>query len=376
MKSNDMTPAPARLGLRIRAAREASGLTQKALASALGFADRQTLSTIENGERRVQAAELVRFSQTLNKPIEWFIDPFMIVGEASFSWRVSPSVSNESLSDFESRTGQLVGLYRFLKVALNSPSNPLTQVLRIPAHPTFEDAWSWGEALAEKLSLGLIPSQNLAERIESELDIPILFIDAETNSSPEGISGAMCRLPDLGAIVINRRESLVRRHFDVAHELFHALTWDKMPPEHREDPDSPPPVRNRRIEQLADNFAAAVLMPKTSLTKLINPALFNNAEHLSEVAYELQVSTGALAYRLYNAKMIDKPTCDSLCNQKMVKHQTELPKLLSESFVSLLHDGIARGYVSSRKAAKALSMSLEELSSLIRDYDKTVPFSI
>jgi len=376
MKPNDMTPHPARLGLRIRAAREACGLTQKTLASSLGFADRQTLSTIETGERRVQAAELVRFSQELNKPIEWFIDPFVIAGEASFSWRVSPKVSNETLDDFESRIGQFVGLYRFLKVALHGPSNPLTQVLRMPAYPTFEDAWAWGELLVQQMDLGLIPSQHLIERIESKLDLPILFIDAETNSSPDGISGAMCRLPDLGAIVINRQESLVRRYFDVAHELFHALTWDKMPPERREDPDAKPPVRSRRIEQLADNFAAAVLMPKSSLTKLIDPARFNDAEHLCEVARELQVSTGALAYRLFNAKMIDEPTRSELCEQKLAKVQTEPPRLLSESFVLLLHDGIARGHVSARKAAKALSMTLEELSLLMRDYNKTAPFSI
>lgn len=376
MKSNDLTPAPARIGQRIRAAREALGLTQKALSSSLGFADRQTLSTIEKGERRIQPAELVRFSQELRKPIEWFIDPFVIAGEACFSWRVSPEVSNESLDDFESRIGQFVGLFRFLKVALQGPSNPLTQVLRMPAYPTFEDAWDWGESLAQQLELGLIPSQHLVERIESKLDLPILFIDAQTNSSPDGISGAMCRLPDLGAIVINRRESLVRRHFDIAHELFHALTWDKMTPERREDPDAKPPARNRRIEQLADNFAAAVLMPKSSLTQLIDPARFDDAEHLSEVARELQVSTGALAYRLFNAKMIDEPTRSKLCVLKMVKAQTEPPRLLCESFVTLLHDGIARGHVSARKAAKALSMTLEELASLMRDYDKTAPFAI
>ncbi len=377
MKSIDQASSPSRaIGERIRAARDSLSLTQTDLSNLVGFADRQTLSTIETGERRVQPTELVRISQALKKPIDWFIDPFVVAGAAKFSWRVSPTVSNESLNDFESRIGQIVGLLRFLKVAVRGPSKALTKILRLPANPTFEDVWGLGEAIAQELELGLIPSENLIERIESKLDLSVLFIEDEIGSSQEGISGAMCRLPDLGVIVINRRETLWRRHFDVAHELFHALTWDALPPEHREDPNSKPKAaRKKRIEQLADNFAAAVLMPTSSLTELIDPARFGDSEYLVEIAHRMQVSTAALAFRLVNAKMIDKPTCEKLRNLKLPKFQNEEPKLLSETFVTLLHDGIARGHVSARKAAKALSMTLEQLASLMREYDKSVPFS-
>jgi Zn-dependent peptidase ImmA (M78 family) len=168
----------------------------------------------------------------------------------------------------------------------------------------------------------------------------------------------------------------VRRHFDVAHELFHALTWDALTPEWRENLEVKPSRRYARVEKLADNFAAALLMPRASLTKLIDPARFEDAQHLAEVARELQVSTKALAFRLFNAGMIDKRTCAALQEVRFPKVQSPDLKLFSESFVSLVHDGIARGHVSSRKAAKAVSMTLEELASLMRDYNKTVPFSI
>lgn len=375
MKSHDLIPSAARIGHRIRAARESRGWSQEQLSSSLGFADRQTLSSIEKGDRRVQPPELLRVSQVLDKAVEWFIDPFVIAGEASFSWRVASSVSDDILDDFESRIGKVVGLFRFLKLSLEGPSPALTQVLRMPERPRFEDAWEWGESLAKELDLGLIPSQNLAQRLESKLELPILFIDAETNSNPEGVSGAMCRLPDLGVIVINRRESLVRRHFDIAHELFHALTWDKLTPEHREDPEDKP-RRNRRIETLADNFAAAVLMPRSSLVQLIEPARFNDIEHLVDVADRLQVSTAALAFRLLNLKMIDESTCEALRCPRISTVVVDSPRLLCESFVSLLHDGIARGHVSARKAAKALSMTLDDLVALLGEYQKSPQFSI
>lgn len=364
------------MGARIRVARESVGMNQVQLSEALGFADRQTLSAIETGDRRVQAAELVRVSQVLGRAIDWFIDPFVVAGEARFSWRVAQTVPDETLDDFESHIGQFVGLLRHLKVALHGPSKALTPMLRMPPHATFEDAWAWGEAVAQELELGVIPSQSLVDCIERKLDIPVLFIDAEIGAGLRDISGAMCRLPDLGVIVINRQESPVRRNFDVAHELFHALTWDAMPPDRREVPEQPAGKRIPRIEQLADNFAATVLMPRASLEKLIPPAQLGDAQYLLNVARELQVSTGALAYRLLNAKMIDKPTCDELLGMRPPKEHTELPKLFSASFATLLHDGIARGHVSARKAARALSMTLDQLAELMREHGKTVPFSL
>lgn len=383
MTSPDFKASTARtMGARIRAARETCGLNQHQLSDALGFADRQTLSTIETGERKVQPAELVKLSEILERPLDWFIDPFVIEGEAQFSWRVSQSVTDSSLADYEAKIGQIVGLFRHLNIALNGPSKALGQFLRMPPNPAFEDAWRWGEAVAQELDLGPIPSEVLAERIETRLDIAVLHIDPDicTNGTngTHAISGAMCRLPDLGVIVINRQESRVRRNFDVAHELFHALTWDALPPEHREDTDAKPVKRSRRIEQLADNFAAAVLMPTATLSQLIDPAGFSSTQHLAEVAKQLQVSTHALAFRLFNAKMIDKLTCQALCEQPPLAPRCAPtpPKLLSASFVTLLHDGIACGHVSTRKAAKALSMTLEDLAELMRDYGKSVPFAV
>ena len=48
------------IGARIRAKREDLGFSQEAVSRLLGFKDRQTLSAIENGERRVSADELLR----------------------------------------------------------------------------------------------------------------------------------------------------------------------------------------------------------------------------------------------------------------------------------------------------------------------------
>jgi len=90
----------------------------------------------------------------------------------------------------------------------------------------------------------------------------VLYVDA-----PEGISGSACQTPGLNAILINRKELEGRRHFDLANECFHLPTWERMQPEYREpvEGDYRGKGRHKRIERLADNFAAALLMPERAL---------------------------------------------------------------------------------------------------------------
>ncbi|MGH6919874.1 MAG: helix-turn-helix domain-containing protein, partial [Geminicoccaceae bacterium] len=79
----------ATIGTRIKALREAKGLKQDELAHAFGFKDRQTLSAIETGERRVTAEELLRAIELFGVPLDTFTDPFLLLGEGRFSWRQS-----------------------------------------------------------------------------------------------------------------------------------------------------------------------------------------------------------------------------------------------------------------------------------------------
>ena len=54
-----------------------------------GFNDRQTVSAIETGARRITAQELVLAVERLGTSLEYFTDPFLLAGEGRFSWRQS-----------------------------------------------------------------------------------------------------------------------------------------------------------------------------------------------------------------------------------------------------------------------------------------------
>lgn len=358
------------LGARVRDARASMALTQQQVADHLGINDHQTISDIESGARRVRPDELVRLAALLKRPLDWFLDPFVVAGEARFSWRVAPALPDEALTAFEDRTGPWIGLLRFLRQRRGVLPTPFGQRLWLPSRPSFEDAAAQGEAVAANLELGPIPAQLLVERIESRLDIPVLYVNGPAH---DGISGAMCRLADLGVILVNRNESMVRRHFDVAHELFHALTWDALPPEHRESSDRTG-VKGQRNERLADNFAAALLIPRTSLDALLDRARLADNAYLAQLARDLQVSTLTLGYRLANLGLIDPTQCKLLGRVKLPRVESPTPKLLSASFVADLRWGIEAGHVSTRKVAKALDMTLDEVAGLFTEHGLTVPF--
>lgn len=62
------------LGKRIREARAAAGLTQKALADAVGWADHQSVSNAERGISDVPAPRLRQIAEATGKPIAFFLD--------------------------------------------------------------------------------------------------------------------------------------------------------------------------------------------------------------------------------------------------------------------------------------------------------------
>src|ERR1017187_3477412 len=110
------------VGQRVKLAREDANLSQDELASQLGLNDRQTLSNIEAGKRKLTAEELVKLIQTLGKKLEYFTDTFSLIGEGAFSWR-AVGAAPASLDEFESKAGRWIGTFRRLGEIKGEPFN-------------------------------------------------------------------------------------------------------------------------------------------------------------------------------------------------------------------------------------------------------------
>ena len=351
------------IGTRIRALRQAQGLSQDKLARLFGFKDRQTVSAIETGIRRITASELLLAAERFGVPLGYFTDPFRLDGEGLFSWRQT-GVDPDRLSEYERTAGQWIGAYRTLSAQVGRQAPLMRRALGLNRLSRFEDAMDAGERFVAELELGPVPATRLAAAMEEEFGILVLMVDAE-----EGISGAACRLPELDAVLIARREVAGRRNFDLAHELFHILTWDAMPPEHMESASD---FGGNRIEQLANNFAAAVLMPAAALESYDGWAQLDMEEliaQLNRVADELCVTSLALRWRLValqrltNTKARAIPEA-ALRNNGRTTHAEEPPALFSRPFAEVLAAAVDGGHVSVRRAAALVGLPIEGLEEL------------
>ena len=367
------------IGLRVKAAREAAGYSQDQLADALRINDRQTISDIEKGKRAVKADELFAISDLFARDTDFFIDPFAVAGEAKFSWRADPAIDDIRLKEFEDKAGQRIGMFRWLREMNRTRSGAVSALkssLRLSAQSSFELAQLRAEQLVAELDLGLIPAERLASVVEQKFDIPLLFVDMIGIETGKSVSGAICHMDALSVILINRNEPETRRNSDLAHALFHALSWDAMEPVRRESNSSEARTANGRTQQLANNFAAAMLMPTASLKSLIDPERSEDIAHLLAVASTLRVSPSALGSRLFNLKKIDKPTRDALMVTNPQPASAETLKRFSAEFVTLLHEALEKGRISARKAAKIIDGELSDLRDLFSEHELAAPFDI
>jgi Zn-dependent peptidase ImmA (M78 family)/transcriptional regulator with XRE-family HTH domain len=352
-----------RIGLRIQTRRDALELSQQDLSARLGFKDRQILSSIENGDRRVTAAELARVAEVLDVEVDYFTDPFRLDGEGLFSFRAN-NVDESVLSEFQAQAGRWVATYRELRAEAGIEANFLGQKLNVFKNDSYETAQSAAAHLRDAWRLGRIPSATLEEAIRREIGALVLYVDA-----PEGISGAATYLPGLHSIIINRRETRGRRAFDLAHELFHLLTWDAIPPLRVEDPST----ASKRVEQLADNFAAALLMPEDVVSEMWNARSDDDThDAINRVATALGVIAKALKWRLHRLKLITRAEFDALDDDRLVLNgdssERALPALFSSDFVRLVHSAVDAGRLSLRRACKLLGVRLGDFSAICQQY--------
>ena len=353
------------IGERIRDARDSKGVKQEAVADFLGLKDRQTISNIERGERKVTSEELIRLMEYLGKPLEYFTDPFLITQKEVFSWRIPHEAEAKVPAEYEERAKKIIASYREFSKMLGKRISALSPKMQITRQCGYEEVEDIAEYLVQEWELSEVPYENLRKVLEGKLHIPVLYVDA-----PKNVSGASCRLDDLNCILINRNEPIGRQSFNLAHELFHLMTWDIFPPK---PIDQAQPESKPHSEKLADCFASALLMPKESIVKYFQtldtgmPTL----KRLESVAKRYHVSVAAAYYRLKSLKLIQKVD-EEYYNLQIKNHFVDnsmtIPPPYSKGFAEILNEAIHKGLVSVRKAMSLLECSENDLEELFSEY--------
>lgn len=353
------------LGRRIQVARETIGLTQDELAERIGFGSRQIVSDLERGVRSVKAAELVRIARVLHTDVSALLASAEPVA-SSVLWRSAPERgTNEVRSEFLMWCERYAQLVRLLRVKHDELVPSFEADL---ATMRFSDAERMAHTLSDMLDLGLRPAAVLHDALENRLGILVWYL--ETGSE----SAAACAKGDFGnAILVPRSSAPWRRNFDIAHEVFHLVTW-RASAQLQDDG-----WLSKRAERLANCFAAALLMPEKPLLQDLDDRLIDGSidvRDLIGMARDYGVSTDALLWRLLNLgrlpgpdevrSLLENPDFRRLDRLSKEGRWTEPPQL-PDRFLALACRAAAHGRLSRSVLAEYLACGLPELPSRLSE---------
>lgn len=314
------TIAPAVVGERLAGARKAKGLTQQAVADALGFA-RTTLVAIEKGERRVRARELIRIADLYGRAVGDFVQPEPTVRDDSFvvQFRSARKPSDEPMDrDREQdiqRFRQLCEQYLELEDITDG-----ALIRRDPAMYDTEgtDAEGAAEEVASaernRLGLGDGPIGRLWELLGAALSLRV-FAFPFADRRAAGLFAFTERLG--GCIAVNLNHPEERRRWSTVHELGHFLTRHRFRAEiqvilssHRRLPES---------ERFAEAFARHFLMPGSGIVRRYQSlsrargSSFSAADLLT-LSQLYGVSIQAMSLRLEELRLLPAGTWTGLKN--------------------------------------------------------------
>lgn len=336
----DATFNPTRLAL----ARQRAKLSKKELAKRSQIA-LTSLAHYEEGERAPSPAVVAQLSAAVGFPADFFY------GEDI----TSPTSENASFRSFSRMTsaqrdaalaagGIAFSFARWLDKNFHLPPVAVPDLDGVEPEAAAELVRSeWG--------LGVLPIKNLVHLLESRgVRVFTLVEDSrEVNAFSAWDDG---RTP---FIFLNTVKSSESSRFDAAHELGHLLL-------HRHgDP------KGKEIEQEANQFASALLMPRSEML-----ALAGRCRTLSDVmTYKKRwnVSAMALIYRLHRVGVLTEWVYRSMCIELSGKglRTRELDSAEREGSLVMkkVFDAMRTGGRGLRDIAKDLRVPVEELHKLV-----------
>jgi len=253
------------LGTRIRAAREASRMTQDEVAKHLGVS-RPTVVQIEAGNRSVSSLELDRLAYLFGRDIREFVaESFQAEDTLAALFRAQPDVVEqpavmEKLRECMALGRELTNLERL--VGIDRDLTAVATYTRQAPRNRWE-AIQQGQRLAaeerRRLGLGSAPLPDLADLLETQ------GIRTGLVELPEDVSGLTLSDRNIGLFVVaNRAHHHLRRRFSFAHEYAHVVV-DR----DRSGLVSRASDRDDLIEVRANSFAASFLMPEEGVRQFV-----------------------------------------------------------------------------------------------------------
>lgn len=352
---------------RIREARERCGLSQQELAKLMGWKSHASIVAIESEKQDVKTWELLKFASILKVTPEFlYNEEIKEISELPvILWR-NRATDPEVLRKEERDVMQHCEDYQLIE-RLTNESTPIKQLPSEICDITSVDA-SWANLLADRmhreLNLGDYPASLLAQRLEEDYGVLLM------TSLLENGSAACCRAEWGAAIVLNGKEVPWRQMFNIAHELFHLITWSSKLIEQVQSDEA---LFNKN-EKLAEAFAAALLMPQQMIA--IDVAGYKlTYSFVVALARKYRVSTAAILWRLCHLRMISSESVElaladedfKQLDRATFKDAFKANQPFDNRFLRLAYLAHEKGRLSKGRLAQMLNVKFRDVNQYLTD---------
>jgi Zn-dependent peptidase ImmA (M78 family)/DNA-binding XRE family transcriptional regulator len=271
------------IGQRLRERREWLKLTLTDLSGKSGVGV-SSISEFENEKREPTLSQLKKLATAMGTDVAQFLSTTGGLREQTVRWREKPATAEET----EARFLKLCRQYRDLeRWADEEKPVQLRKAERFPS--TWAEASALARQVQNEMQLGDRPGLTLQRKLEDEYGLKTFNVRIE----PSGTAACTADSDYGHAVLLNSLNSRARRTFDLAHELFHLLTWE-----------TPNSRSHETEEKLADCFAAALLLPETPLREAVDRRIKSgqriSVANIWELAKDFGVSIDALVWRMHN----------------------------------------------------------------------------
>jgi XRE family transcriptional regulator, fatty acid utilization regulator len=247
------------LAERLKRARCAAGLKQEDVAATSGLGV-SSISAFENGTRPPKMAQLMAMASVYNRSIDYFMSDREPVPEIVL-WREKPP--SPRAEELESLLLTLAEHYHKLEVLCEDHrAHNLPDFGEKRGGYSRSDAAILARNIRKILGLGDQPAGVLLNVLEESCGVKVFHVRFD----PVG-SAACTYNEDTGvSVLLNANHSRVERNADLAHELFHLLTWKLF-----RSAGSPEQNSNLEDEEsLANHFVGELLIPEEALETAVD----------------------------------------------------------------------------------------------------------
>lgn len=355
------------LASRLKSARESAGLPLIEAAKRLGYANYQTLSSIENAEREVKASELVNLAKVYFCNIQDFLKQGMVRQGFPFLWR-NPPATEDQRKEIESKIFFKCGQYHLLEKLLNIKAERGFIETSLSDIRNNDSLNQLAARTRDLLVLGSRPAFTLPRVLEENYGVKILYLPLEQGSAVSMIHETCGR-----TIIINAKEAPWRRNYDLAHELFHLMLWKVLPPDQLTDKNY-----FSEIEKKAEKFASMLLLPEDGIKQEIL-SLWESQKKITysdlvDLAMDFGVSTKALLYRLAYLKFIDWERADKIAKDEELAELSREKRWIekesikgSDRFINLAIRCLRKGLISRGRFAEMVEINRAEIDNFIEN---------